>query len=158
MVRCTQYNTIKFYQWLVAGFPRVLRFPPKDSSRINFYFVLCTSLFYLNICKYLNFRYPTCLAILEDSVLLFFGKTIPAPPVVPILLLLLATNLMISHEWVKDQIALDFNIFWIFIYYIVHRKSKNEIIACQCFNIGYHGKYFNKSFLHWKYCSIGQAT
>jgi hypothetical protein len=51
--------------------------------------------------------------------LLFFAKAVPAPLVVPmILLLLLATNLMISDEGGKDRIALlVFNIFWIFVYY-----------------------------------------
>ena len=52
----------------------------------------------------------------------------------------LATKLMISDEGRKDRLALDFIFFWLLVYYIVHRKSKNEIIACQCFNIGYHRK------------------
>jgi hypothetical protein len=52
------------------------------------------------------------------SNLFFFAKAVPAPLVVPILLLLLATNLMISCEGGKDRIALlVFNIFWIFVYY-----------------------------------------
>ena len=37
------------------------------------------------------------------SVLLYFAKTIPAPPVAPILLLLLSTILMISYEGGKDN-------------------------------------------------------
>lgn len=128
------------YQWCAVGFPRVLMFPPKDFCRINFYFVLYTSLILLElyICEYLHFRNPTCLSILE--VLLCFVRTILAPPVVTILLLLLTTNLMVSYEKGKDRIELDFNIFGIFVYYIVHRKSKDEIIACQCFHIGYNGK------------------
>jgi hypothetical protein len=52
------------------------------------------------------------------SNLLFFAKAVPAPLVVPILLLMLATNLIISYEGGKDRIEVPvFNIFWIFVYY-----------------------------------------
>jgi hypothetical protein len=78
------------YQWLVPGFPRVLQFPPKDFSRINFYFVLCTSLFYLNICKYLNFRYPT-----HKSLIKLYSVVLSTP----------------HHRWDSTSKPLGFHLF-----------------------------------------------